>query len=104
MNATWDRPVVRLLGWAGYDDGLRAAFARFTAVSGIEVEFVGCRNQDEMLETAKTLAAQGLGWDVASPTTDRNLSWVQEGLVQPWDETAINLEGVDPGTGRTRRP
>jgi hypothetical protein len=38
---------VRLLGWAGYDDGLQQAFDRFAAVSGIAVEFVGCRNQDE---------------------------------------------------------
>ncbi len=87
---------MRLLGWAGYDHGLRQAFERFTAVSGIAVEFIGCRNQDEMLNAAKAAAKHGVGCDVASPTTDRILSWMQEGLLHPWDETAISFGGIDP--------
>ncbi len=83
--------TLRILGWSGYDEGLRRAFAAFEADSGIRVLFRGVRNQDQMLK-----AARDGGFDVACPTTDRLESWHGEGLIRPVDDRRIGFDGIEP--------
>ena len=84
--------VLSLLGWSGYEPSLDKVFESFTAATGIGVQFHGCRNQDDMLSAAKSAAQTGQHFDVASPTTDRLVSWDQAGLLQAWNEKAINFD------------
>jgi spermidine/putrescine transport system substrate-binding protein len=83
--------MLRILGWAGYDAGLKAAFDSFRADTGISVSFHGVSNQDEMHAVAQTIA-----FDVACPTTDRLASWHGSGLIAALDEDRINFAGIDP--------
>ncbi len=83
--------MLRILGWAGYDTGLRRAFEGFTRDTGIAVSFHGVRNQDEMHDTARTKA-----FDVACPTTDRLASWLDSGLIAALDEDRIGFGRIDP--------
>lgn len=83
--------MLKILGWAGYDAGLKTAFDTFTRHSGIDVAFHGVRNQDEMHRTA-----QSEPFDVACPTTDRLASWVESGLIAPLDEARIGFDRIDP--------
>ena len=84
-----------LLGWSGYEQALDAVFRQFTASTGFKVVFVGCRNQDEMLRTARNAAGRDGSFDVACPTTDRLSSWIKEGLLQAWDEKAIQFDQIE---------
>lgn len=84
-----------LLGWSGYEEALDAVFRQFTASTGFKVAFVGCRNQDEMLHTARSAAGAGGFFDVACPTTDRLSSWIKEGLLQAWDEKSIHFDQIE---------
>ncbi len=83
--------ILRILGWAGYDDGLRRAFTAFEADSRIRVLFRGVRNQDEMFDTARTEA-----FDIACPTTDRLASWYGAGLIRPMDDRRVGFDGIEP--------
>jgi spermidine/putrescine transport system substrate-binding protein len=94
----WRRPseegfwnMLRILGWAGYDTGLRRAFDGFTRDTGIAVSFKGVRNQDEMHYVAQTEA-----FDIACPTTDRLASWLDSRLIAPLDEDRIGFARIDP--------
>ena len=83
--------MLRILGWAGYDTGLRRAFDSFTRDTGIAVSFKGVRNQDEMHHVAQTEA-----FDIACPTTDRLASWLDSRLIAPLDEDRIGFARIDP--------
>lgn len=87
---------VRLVGWSGYDQGLQAVFDRFEAETGIGIDFVGFPNQDVMLAEVRSMAATGNWPDVASPTTDRLVSWAEAGLLQPFDDAVIGVHRIDP--------
>lgn len=81
--------TLRILGWSGYDEGLRRAFTAFEADSGIRVQFRGVRNQDQML-----IAAGDGDFDIACPTTDRLASWHEASLVRPMDDRRIGFDGI----------
>ena len=83
--------MLKVLGWAGYDHNLKQVFDCFTRDSGIPVSFRGMRNQDDMLQ-----AARAAPFDVACPTTDRLVSWLDHGLIAPLDETRIGYGRLDP--------
>lgn len=83
--------MLQILGWAGYDEGLRAAIDSFRLDTGISVSFHGVRNQDEMVAVAQTMA-----FDVACPTTDRLSNWYSSGLITALDEDRINFAGINP--------
>ena len=87
--------MLRILGWAGYDTGLRRAFDSFTRDTGIAVSFKGVRNQDEMHHVAQTEA-----FDIACPTTDRLASWLDSRLIAPLDEDRIGFARI--GTDQPR--
>ncbi|MGB3146742.1 MAG: extracellular solute-binding protein [Paracoccaceae bacterium] len=83
--------MLKILGWAGYDSGLQAAFDAFFGDTGIKVFFRGLRNQDEMLEAARQEA-----FDLACPTTDRLTSWTESGLITALDEDRIGYSRIAP--------
>ena len=83
--------MLRILGWAGYDTGLRRSFDAFTRDTGIAVSFHGVGNQDEMHHVARAHA-----FDVACPTTDRLASWLDSGLIAALDEERIGFARIDP--------
>jgi spermidine/putrescine transport system substrate-binding protein len=66
-------------------------FDAFRSDTGISVGFRGERNQDDMFR-----AAQGGGFDIACPTTDRLASWHGAGLISPLDEDRAGCGGIDP--------
>ncbi len=86
---------LNFIGWAGYDE-FPAVFKAFEAKTGIKVNFTGFGSQDEMVAQARTGAATNGSADMAEPTADRLPSWTDNDFVQPWDESKINLAGVDP--------
>lgn len=83
--------MLKILGWAGYDKGLKHAFSRFTGDTGIAVSFRGVRNQDEMHDVAQTE-----DFDIACPTTDRLASWIASGLIAPLDDGRVGYDRIDP--------
>jgi spermidine/putrescine transport system substrate-binding protein len=84
---------LNFLGWAGYD-AFPGVFKTFEGKTGIKVNFTGFGSQDEFLTQAKTGA--GGAFDLSEPTADRLSNWIDGGLATPWDESKINLTGVDP--------
>lgn len=84
---------VNFMGWSGYP-GYQDLFAAFTKKSGIKVNFLEQPDQDSMFAQCK-LALQTGGVDAVEPTVDRVPAWVQNGIVQPWDESKIHLDGYE---------
>lgn len=89
--ATETPTMLKILGWAGYDAGLRIAFERFHKATGIKVSYHGVPNQDEMHKAALTQP-----FDIACPTTDRLASWVDSGLITALDEARVGFDRIDP--------
>jgi spermidine/putrescine transport system substrate-binding protein len=83
--------MLRILGWAGYDAGLKIAFDRFSDDTGITVKYHGVPNQDEM-----HTVAHGQTFDIACPTTDRLASWVESGLITALNEDRVGYNRIDP--------
>jgi spermidine/putrescine transport system substrate-binding protein len=83
---------VNFMGWAGYD--FKAIFDGFTNKTGIKVNFVEQPDQDAMAAQAK---AGGVGaYDMSEPTADRTTNWVEQGFLEPLDESKVGLDGIDP--------
>lgn len=82
---------LQFLGWAGYD--FQPIFDAFEKDTGIKVVFNGMGSQDEILAA---ITAQPEGYDLSEPTVDRLKNWIDGGYVQPWDESKINLENIEP--------
>jgi spermidine/putrescine transport system substrate-binding protein len=93
-NAFSSSGELHLMTWAGYDK-MKEAFAEFEKKTGIKVVPTLLDNQDSMMAQMKAGGAQS-GFDVAEPTADRVPNWVEQGAVQPLDESKINLAGVTP--------
>lgn len=91
IHAVEANAMLKILGWAGYDDGLKAAFDHFQCETGITISYRGVRNQDEMYAVAQSQA-----FDVACPTTDRLASWVNSDLITALDENKISYARIDP--------
>lgn len=86
---------LHLIGWAGYPK-LKEVFQAFESDTGIEVSFTGYRNQDDMFAAVKLSQGNENPADIASPTTDRLISWMDAELIQPWNDNDINFNGIAP--------
>src|SRR3954451_7161348 len=93
-NAFSSSGEVNFMGWSGYP-GYQDLFAAFTKKTGVKVNFLEQPDQDSMFAQCK-LSLQTGAVDCVEPTVDRVPAWVQNGIVQPWDESKINLAGYDP--------
>jgi spermidine/putrescine transport system substrate-binding protein len=80
------------MGWSGYkfDD----IFQKFTDKTGIRINFIDQPDQDAMLAQAR-LAAQTGAADMAEPSIDRLPGWVDNDLVQAWDDGNISIDAYD---------
>jgi spermidine/putrescine transport system substrate-binding protein len=83
------------MGWAGYD-GYKIAIEAFTKKTGIKVNLTEQPDNDTIFAQAK-LAAQTGAFDSIEPTVDRVKAYVENDLVQPWDEAKATLANYLPG-------
>jgi spermidine/putrescine transport system substrate-binding protein len=84
--------TVNIFAWAGYlNDEMLAAF---TAATGIQTNYTPYGTNDELLNQMR--ANNGGGFDLIWPTVDRVPNYVEFGLVQPIDESRIEVARVLP--------
>jgi len=83
---------INFMGWSGYD--FSKLFEGFTAKTGIKVNFLEQPDQDSMLAQCK-LSLQTGAVDFVEPTVDRVPAWVDNGVIQPWDETKVKIDNYD---------
>lgn len=92
-NAFSSSGELRMMVWAGYK--YDKMIQDFESKTGIKVTLTEFPDQDKMLAQMKAGGADG-AYDIAEPTADRTPNWVEEGVLQPIDESKINLDGVKP--------
>ena len=84
---------VTFMGWAGYD--MAPVFQAFTAKTGIKVNFVEQPDNESMLAQAK-LSLQTRAIDFCEPVVQLTQTFVDGGLIQPWKENRIHIDGYEP--------
>jgi spermidine/putrescine transport system substrate-binding protein len=83
---------INILMWSDY---LPESFTKsFTEKTGIKVNFTGIGDNDEILNKMK--ATSGQGFDIVTPTVNRNPLWEKLGLLQPFDMSKVPLDKVNP--------
>lgn len=91
-NALSSSGEVNILMWSDY---LPPSFIEaFTAETGITVNYTGIGSNEEIINKMK--ATSGQGFDIVSPTNNRNLQWEPLGLLQPVDLNRVAIEAVNP--------
>ncbi|MDH2327810.1 extracellular solute-binding protein [Cereibacter sp. SYSU M97828] len=84
--------TVNIFAWAGYlNDEILGAFQKAT---GITPNFTPYGTNDELLNQLR--ANNGGGFDLIWPTVDRVPNYVEYGLIQPLDESKIEVAKVLP--------
>ncbi|WP_265517478.1 extracellular solute-binding protein [Nitratireductor luteus] len=83
---------VNIFAWAGYlNDEMLSAFESAT---GVKANFTPYGTNDELLNQLR--ANSGAGFDIIWPTVDRVPNYVEFGLVQPIDESKVDIEKCLP--------
>ncbi len=83
---------VNIFAWAGYlNDEMLAAFEKET---GIKANYTPYGTNDELLNQLR--ANNGGGFDIIWPTVDRVPNYVEFELVQPIDESKVNVDNCLP--------
>ena len=85
---------VNYMGWAGYD--FSKEFEAFTNKTGIKVNF-NEQPDNELIFAQAKLSLQTGTVDFCEPTVDRTQAFVENGIVQPWDMTKVDLDSYEPG-------
>ena len=83
------------MGWAGYD-GYKGSIEAFMKKTGIKVNLTEQPDNETIFAQSK-LAAQTGAFDTVEPTVDRTAAYVENDLVQPWDEKKLTLDAYLPG-------
>ncbi len=79
---------VNIFAWAGYlNDDILAAFEKAT---GIKANYTPYGTNDELLNQLR--ANNGAGFDLIWPTVDRVPNYVEYDLVQPLDESKVDVD------------
>lgn len=87
-NARASSGELRIFAWAGYfNDAVLAGFEEATGIKPIYVPFA---TNDEQLNQLR--ASGGSGFDVIMPTVDRVPNYVEQGFVQPLDESKVEMD------------
>jgi len=85
---------VNIFAWAGYiNDEMLAAFEKAT---GIKASYTPYGTNDELLNQLR--ANNGAGFDIIWPTVDRVPNYVEFDLVQPIDESKVEVAKCLPST------
>ncbi|MCW4116887.1 extracellular solute-binding protein [Aurantimonas sp. MSK8Z-1] len=83
---------INIMMWSDY---LPESFTKaFTEKTGIKINFTGIGSNEEILNKLK--ATNGEGFDLVSPTLNRNLQWQDLGLLQPYDMSKVAIDKVNP--------
>ncbi|SDF15133.1 spermidine/putrescine transport system substrate-binding protein [Celeribacter baekdonensis] len=83
---------INVMMWSDY---LPESFVTaFESSTGIKLNFTGIGSNDEIINKLK--ATGGEGFDIVSPTVNRNLLWAELGLLQPFDMSKIAIDKVNP--------
>lgn len=91
-NALSSSGEVNILMWSDY---LPPSFIEaFTAETGITINYTGIGSNEEIINKMK--ATSGQGFDIVSPTNNRNLQWEPLGLLEPIDMNRVPIEAVNP--------
>jgi len=87
---------LNFIGWAGYPDLAEKILPAFTAATGIKVNFKEVPDHETMYAESK-IAMETHGLDMVETTIDRWGSYNANGLLQPWDESKMDLAAYLPG-------
>ncbi|MCX8995559.1 substrate-binding domain-containing protein [Rhizobiaceae bacterium BDR2-2] len=83
---------INIMMWSDY---LPESFTKaFTDQTGIKINFTGIGSNDEILNKMK--ATNGQGFDIVTPTVNRNPLWADLDLLQPFDMNRVAIEKVNP--------
>ena len=95
-NALSSSGEVDILMWSDY---LPPEFIdAFTAETGITVNYTGIGSNEEIINKMK--ATSGQGFDIVSPTNNRNLQWEPLELLQPIDMSKVAIDKVNPAMAK----
>lgn len=87
---------LNFIGWAGYPDLAEKILPAFEAKTGIKVNFKEVPDHETMYAESRIAMETG-GLDLVETTIDRWGSYSANGLLQPWDETKLDLSAYLPG-------
>jgi spermidine/putrescine transport system substrate-binding protein len=87
---------LNFIGWAGYPDLAEKILPAFTAATGITVNFKEVPDHETMYAESRIAMETG-ALDLVETTIDRWGSYNANGLLQPWDETQLDLAAYLPG-------
>lgn len=91
-NARASSGELNVMFWS---DELPESFLKdFTDKTGIKVNFTGFGSNEELLNKLK--ATGGEGFDLVSPTLNRNLQWAELDVLQPFDMSRVPVDRVNP--------
>ena len=87
---------LNILMWSDYlpEDHL----AGFKSQTGITVNYTGIGSNEEIINKMK--ATKGQGFDIISPTNNRNLQWQPLDLLQPIDLNRVPIDKVNPAMAK----
>lgn len=96
QNALSSSGEVNILMWSDYlpEDFISA----FTSKTGIKVNYTGIGSNEEIINKMK--ANKGQGFDIVSPTNNRNLQWEPLELLLPFDMSKVAIEKVNPAMSK----
>jgi spermidine/putrescine transport system substrate-binding protein len=96
QNALSSSGEIDILMWSDYlpDTFIKA----FTDASGIKVNYTGIGSNEEIINKMK--ANKGQGFDIVSPTNNRNLQWEPLDLLQKIDMTKVPIDKVNPAMAK----
>ncbi|WP_176084350.1 substrate-binding domain-containing protein [Martelella sp. HB161492] len=81
---------INIMMWSDY---LPEVFVdAFESSTGIKINFTGIGSNEELLNKLK--ATNGEGFDIVSPTNNRNLQWQPAELLQPFDMNRVPIDHV----------
>ncbi|WP_185984136.1 extracellular solute-binding protein [Aureimonas mangrovi] len=90
---------VNIFAWAGYIN--EEMLAAFNEATGLTANFTPYGTNDELLNQLR--ANNGGGFDIVWPTVDRVPNYVEFDLVQPIDESRIEVDRVLPSAWESSR-
>lgn len=83
---------IDIMMWSDY---LPESFVKgFSDKTGIKINFTGIGSNDEIIN--KLRATSGQGFDIVTPTVNRNPLWAELNLLQPFDMKRVPLDKVNP--------
>ncbi len=96
QNALAASGELNILMWSDY---LPPDFLEeFTKKTGIKVNYTGIGSNEEIINKMK--ATKGQGFDIVSPTNNRNLQWGPLNLLQPVDMKRVPIDKVNPAMAK----